>query len=220
MSTEPNECVVLVHGLGVPAAMMRLMQRRFEKAGYRTHNFGYASTRGRIDDHAQRLRAKLHDLARDAAIGRLHVVTHSLGGVVARTALLQHPPGIGRVVMLAPPNRGSPVATALYRRWPKLARLVSVVEDLSEHEGSWINKLGSPAPHVEVGIISATHDWIVPATHNPMPGITDQVTLRSLHGPMVWHRHIFEQSLHFIRHGRFAAVGGGVPVPMRVDASS
>ena len=52
--------------------------------------------------------------------GRLHLVTHSMGGLVARILVAHHdgfaPPRLGCTVQLAPPNGGSEIADLLAPR--------------------------------------------------------------------------------------------------------
>ena len=55
--------------------------------------------------------------------GALHLVTYSLGSLVGRAYINRfRPAGLGRVVMLAPPNQGSEIADfcerlGVFRRW-------------------------------------------------------------------------------------------------------
>jgi pimeloyl-ACP methyl ester carboxylesterase len=78
----------------------------------------YPSTRAGVAVHAARLRALLGDLH---GVERVAIVTHSLGALVARTALAGPPgerqrwPCIDGVVMLFPPNRGAAQADRWHR---------------------------------------------------------------------------------------------------------
>ncbi len=192
--------VVLVHGLGAPAMMMRPMQHRFEAVGYVTCNFGYPSLVGEIQQHGGRLADVLADLASRRSFESIHLVTHSMGGIVTRCALQARlPPQLGRIVMLAPPNRGSPVATRLR---PLAGRLVRPIDQLSQHAGSWISQLPS-IPGVQVGVIAGAQDWVV-GDNTHLPDEADHILIPAFHTPIVWQSTAFAHALHFLRHGRFA----------------
>ena len=191
---------MLVHGLGAPAMVMRPMQKRFEQVGYRTRLFGYPSLVGRIENHGRGLAAVLAKLAGEPGVGAIHLVTHSMGGIVARCALQLTRERIGRIVMLAPPNRGSPVATRA-RRF--VGRALTPVEQLSQHEGSWIHS--APAlDGLDVGIVTASHDWVIGPGNTLLPDQRDHIVIRGFHSPLVWQHSAFVQALHYLRHGRFA----------------
>ncbi len=109
--TQPQQLVLLVHGLGGSRLDMWPISRRLTGSGYATCNWGYVSVGFRIEQHARRLAEDLRMLQRDPRIRQIHLVTHSLGAIIARQALAETlPDKVSRVIMLAPPNRGSHVA--------------------------------------------------------------------------------------------------------------
>lgn len=130
-----KETVLLLHGMGRTRLSMRRAARRLEELGWRTRCIGYPSLTRPIERLAEHVAEQIA-----GETGRIHFVTHSLGGLVLRRLLHTHrPANFGRAAMLAPPNRGSRLA----RRFSRLGRVVPAVRQLALPEAD-LNRLLGP----------------------------------------------------------------------------
>jgi triacylglycerol esterase/lipase EstA (alpha/beta hydrolase family) len=170
-STPSLGAVVLLHGHGRTGLSMAPLAMALEGAGYATlaPSYGLRRTMPQIIDYLQprvRAFAAAHD-------GPLHVVTHSLGGLVARAWLAQvRPARLGRVVMLAPPNGGSPLADLLHRYGLAGAVLGPVGEFLRTRRTRGAQaQLG--AVNYDLGIIAGDHMLLPALTRRFIPGDGD-----------------------------------------------
>ena len=188
----------MVHGLARTPASLWPIARRLEGAGFETLSFGYSSVGPSVAQIGARLASVVREREHD---GPVHFVTHSLGGVVVRAALGREPlPGVGRVVMLAPPNRGSPLADCVA---PYLGWLLKPLPDLTTHEASAARAL--PVPRgVEIGIIAGDRDGKVRLADTHLPGETAHVVVRGGHSLFIYRRDVQELIVEFLHSGRFA----------------
>ena len=132
--------VLLIHGLAESSLWMAPLGVVLMGSGYDTHFIDYPSTSFSIEDLTEiHLERAIQSLADKRVI---HVVAHSMGAVMIRYYLQNHRiPNIGRVVMLAPGNAGSPMLS-LYRRHPLfpvilgLPGIQSGSGETRRHEGS------------------------------------------------------------------------------------
>lgn len=149
------DTVLLLHGLGRGPRSLAKLERTLTAEGYRVINLRYASRSAAIHDLAAEALGPVFAAPRLAG-ERVHIVTHSLGGVLVRQYLHDHgtPINLGRVVMLAPPNQGSEVADKL-ARWSVYGWLNGPAGlDLGTAMEQTPNALGPLPAGVEVGVIA------------------------------------------------------------------
>ncbi len=196
----PVELVVLVHGLFRTQRSMRSHSRALERAGFATRRFGYRSWRGRLAVHAAALARELVRWAADPGVARIHVVGHSLGNLVARAALGVEPLAkLGRVVMLVPPNHGSPVARWL-SAW--LGGMVPVLRELSDGPSGAASGLPSLGD-LTVGVIAARFDHLVREASTHLQAERDHVLVTATHTSVLRSGRVQRLVIEFLRDGRF-----------------
>jgi len=197
--------VVLLHGLGRTWRSMRRLERSLRLSGYDTLNVGYPSFSAPIPDLARLVAGRIAGAWPRGAAGdsvRLHLVGHSLGGILIRWLIAhQPPPGLGRVVLLAAPNRGSRLADATA---PWLTWLMRPLPDLTTDETNAAHTILTP-PGVPIGIIAGSWDVTVPIDRARLRGAADLVVARSGHMFLPDVHEVHELTARFLATGQFAA---------------
>lgn len=195
-----DDLVVLVHGLAAHRLVMHLLVQSLQDAFVGVVNWGYPSLFSPIEQHGQKLATLLEQLDRDGDHHRIHLVTHSMGGIIGRLALAHYTPRrFGRFVMIAPPNRGSHVARHLA---PYLGRICPPLVQLADEDESFVCSL--PQPKVrELGIIAAKTDILVLERSTRLGCECDHIVLPGRHTSLLWRRETAEQVRHFLENGRF-----------------
>jgi len=206
-NSSPAEVVVLVHGLAAKRLVMAILRSSLARSYGEVVNWGYPSLWSPIQRHGRELAKLLRRL--DEGHGeRIHLVTHSMGGIVARVALAEYQPSrLGRFVMIAPPNRGSHVAS---RFAPLLGRICPPIRQLADHEASFVRSLPLPQK-LELGVIAARTDWMVPEASTHLGCERDHIVVPGLHSSLLWRRETAAQVRHFLEHGVFCRGAGDSP---------
>lgn len=223
LADEP-EAVVLLHGYGRTGYSMLFLESRLKTEGYQVCNVGYPSMRRTPEGLTELLHQEFE--ACGGAAPRMHFVTHSLGGILVRAWLSEHRlDNLGRVVMLAPPNRGSEladIANGLSLLHPILG---PTVLQLGTSPASLPNRL--PPPWYEVGVIAGVDDFnplgsffvpepsdgTVSVASTRLGGMSDFVTVPKSHTFIMWSSDVADYVVRFLRTGRFSETAFPDPPP-------
>lgn len=102
--------VVLVHGYCGSGSVWAALESRLQRAGFTSlHTMTYSPLARCVPDIARALERECHDAMRRAGIDQVHLIGHSLGGVVVRYAVqeLGLEPHVRTAVTVASPHRGT-----------------------------------------------------------------------------------------------------------------
>lgn len=204
------EWVVLVHGLWMHGVALTLQRRRIARGGYHAVAYSYPTMQLTLEQNARRLGvfcAQLNDEC-------IHLIGHSLGGIVILDMLRQAPPARpGRVVLMGSPYDGCTAATALGRsRAGKLMLGCSISEWLQrDKRGDWSRfEIGVIAGSKNRGLgrivapeLPVPNDGVVSVAETGVPGMRAQIVLPVSHTGMMFSKEVARQVLAFIDHGSF-----------------
>lgn len=195
-----GESVVLTHGFMASRWMLMPLAGRLRRGGWQTRCWGYESWRTSVSVHADEFAKLLRACDRDPAVTTLHLVTHSMGCIIGRAALERYrPEKLGRFVMLAPPNRGSFVATATAGVFGRVLRPVA---ELTTHDTSLVNTTPQPEG-IDVGVIAAGRDALVSLDATRLDVPHAHITLPCLHSSLLFRRDAAELVARFLETGAF-----------------
>lgn len=219
--TDPAAGVVLLHGLARTRLSMRPLVGPLGRAGFQVVNPGYPSRRHPVETLARLAIPPAVAGLRARGATTIHFVTHSMGGILLRAWLAAEPlPELGRVVMLAPPNRGSEVVDWLGRfRWfqrlfgPAAGELSTATHSLPCRLGPADFPLGiligDRGAHWPLArCFTGANDGKVAVARAQLEGMADFRVVDCGHAFIMRDRRVQELVVRFLRAGEFGADDG------------
>jgi pimeloyl-ACP methyl ester carboxylesterase len=204
--------IALVHGLWNRGWSMTAMAKRFRHRGHHVVVFSYPTRGDCLDGHADELHAFLVSQGCD----ELHLVGHSMGGLVILNMLSRYedlPPG--RIVLVGTPVKGSDTAKRLGKLPGQKFIFGKVRENLLEG-------LQHTPQGRETGVISGTRalglgqiagrhdepsDGTVTVRETELEGRKDSIEMAVAHTEMLFSAEVVDQAECFLMHGKFEKDG-------------
>lgn len=216
MNHSSHELVVLLHGIRKKPRAMNKLARFLDELGYVICNLGYPSTSFSIEELADHVYQQLQETC-PSPYQKIHFVSHSMGGIIIRILLSKyHFENLGRVVMIAPPHKGSEVADFLsnYKFYKKIFGPAG--QQLGTGEKSFGEQLGPI--NYDLGIIAGDRtldpwfswfilpdkgDGKVTVESTKLEGMKDHMIIPASHFMISRKKETLWQVAYFLRHASF-----------------
>ena len=209
-----NEAIVLLHGLWFSGYILFVLARRLRRQGFIVHTFSYASVRADLHANAARLARFLDTLDADT----VHLVGHSLGGILIRALFHEHPQQKpGRIVTLGTPHGGSRVAARLsrYRFWRRAMGkgTAQLLAGATQHWSLPLREMGVICGTRSFGLgrllyrgLPRPNDGLLTVKESASVNAREHLALPVSHTGMMFSREVAEQIGHFLVSGKFLVV--------------
>jgi pimeloyl-ACP methyl ester carboxylesterase len=191
--------------------MMAAMAKRLRARGHQVSVFSYPTRADNLDGHAD----GLHGFVREKDAEELHLVGHSMGGLVILNMLSRYadvPPG--RVVLMGTPVKGSKVVK-------RLARLPGQKFIFGKARDNLLQGFQVAPAGRETGMIRGTrsfglgqmagkqtepNDGSISISETALEGLKDTVELEVAHSEMLISAEVVQQVEQFLVRGEFNKV--------------
>jgi len=214
--SQTDEHVILLHGMGRTKYSMRKLEVYLAEHGYQTINDGYPSTSKPVEKISDEYLAPMVNQCLENGAEKIHIVTHSLGGIIIRQYLQDHSlPEGSRIVMISPPNKGSELADT-FRNWFVYQWLNGPAgQELGTEPESLPNSLKPVI--VEIGVITGdstlnpVYSWIIPGEDDgkvsvesaKLDKMKDFMVVSSSHSFIMRHPEVLKRVVVFLKNGVF-----------------
>jgi len=213
MQSKEQETIVLVHGIWMHGLQLQWLGWQLKRRGFQVRHYSYRSVLRTPEENARWLLAYLKTLK-----GKVHLVGHSLGGIVILHLLNQYPNVLsGRVVLVGSPVKGSQTAKSLMRI-PLLGTLIlgksterGLLGDVPYYRAPTTagNELGTIVGSHSFGIghlfsrLSECNDGTVLCKETRLAQGKDTIELKLTHTALVFSKRVATQIICFINHAHF-----------------
>ncbi len=215
--------VIVLHGLARTARSMRRLAQAMGDGGLHPVNLDYPSRKHTIQELAQQL-VPLVEQQVDREVA-LHLVSHSMGGLVGRVLMSLMPEYNWRnAVFIAPPHNGSHLARTLsshpatqpFFHWFYGPAGLQVAEDKPELPlppcpfgviaGNKARALANPISWFSHAVLDQPSDGTVIVEETHLDMMVDFAEVAANHTTIMNQSDVHEMILHFFQHGRFSEV--------------
>lgn len=211
-----NDCVILLHGLARTSKSMKPLADVLRAEHYYVVNVDYPSRQFPIARLAEQAIPPALQECRKHGTASIHFITHSLGGIVLRQYLSNHAIAeLKRVVMFAPPNKGSQVVDKLKKMPGFMLMNGPAGQELGTDQQSIPNQLGPV--NFDLGVIAGTRsiNWMlslylpnpddgkVSVENTKIDGMKDFIAIPVSHPFIMKHKTSIRQSVHYLQKGTF-----------------
>ena len=197
-----KDYVILLHGFWRTAKSMRKLEKALSKEGYSVINLNYPSRKETIENISNNYLQKGLETRCLDKNRKIHFVTHSMGGIIVRYFLAKNTlQNLGRVVMLAPPNKGAKLADFLSKFAIINFILGPALQQLKTDTKSLPSKI--PHPTYEIGIIASKYDDKVSVKNTKIYNMKDFLLVSNTHTYIMNSSKVIQAVQNFLEKGKF-----------------